>query len=85
MNSMTLRRLHITAASCLTALCIAVPIGHAQQSTPSAKQLSTVIDMLRSPDPVVRVSVACARNVFDANAAAAIPALIDLLDDDEPV
>jgi len=41
--------------------------------------------MLRSPDPVVRVSVACARDVFNSSATAAIPALIDLLNDAEPV
>jgi len=85
MNSITLRRLHVTAASCLTALCIAVPIGHAQQSTPSAKQLSTVIDMLRSSDPVVRVGVLCMRQIFDSNATALIPTLIELLNDAEPV
>jgi HEAT repeat protein len=44
-----------------------------------------VIEMLRSPDPVVRVSVACARDVFNSSATAAIPALIDLLNDAEPV
>lgn len=70
-----------------TAIClvaIAMPSVHARQ-TPTAKEFSAVIDMLRSPDPVVRTGVACSRKVFNASATAAIPALIDMLDDDEPV
>jgi HEAT repeat protein len=70
----------------VTGLCLmALSAGHAGQQTPSAKDLSTVIDMLRSPDPVVRTSVACSRHVFNASAVATIPALIELLDDAEPV
>ncbi len=69
---------------CLLAIAMALPDAHARQ-TPSAKDLSAVIAMLRSPDPVVRTGVACSRKVFDASAAAAIPALIEMLDDDEPV
>src|SRR5262245_24407823 len=76
---------HALAALGCIALSSGASGGQAPQQPPSAKDLSTVIEMLRSPDPVVRVSVACARNVFNANAAAAIPALIDLLDDAEPV
>ena len=78
------QRQAIAALGCI-ALSSGVSGDQAPQQPPSAKDLSTVIEMLRSPDPVVRVSVACARNVFDASAAAAIPALIDLLDDAEPV
>jgi HEAT repeat protein len=85
MKPIALWRYLMAAASCLAALWTIAPTGYAWQQPPSAKDLSAVIDMLHSPDPVVRVSVACARNVFDANAAAAIPALIDLLEDDEPV
>ena len=73
----------IAAAVCVVALTTA-PAVHAQQS-PTAKDLSTVIEMLRSPDPVVRVGVACAKDVFNESATAAIPALIDLLNDAEPV
>lgn len=71
-------------ATVIGLIALAMPSVHAQQ-TPTAKDLSAVIDMLRSPDPVVRTGVACSRNVFDINATAAIPALIDMLDDDEPV
>ena len=73
------------SAICLTMLSMAAPNSQAGQQPPTAKDLSAVIDMLHSPDPVVRVSVACARNVFDGSAAAAIPALINLLNDAEPV
>src|SRR5262245_7862326 len=76
---------HALAALGCIALSSGASGGQAPQQPPSAKDLATVIEMLRSPDPVVRVSVACARNVFNANAAAAIPALVDLLDDAEPV
>lgn len=69
---------------CLLTIAMAMPSAHARQ-TPSAKDLSAVIDMLRSPDPVVRTGVACSRQVFNPSAAAAIPTLIDMLDDDEPV
>jgi HEAT repeat protein len=70
----------------VTELCVmAISTGHAWQQMPSAQDFSTVIDMLRSPDPVVRTSVACSRHVFNASAIATIPALIDLLDDAEPV
>jgi HEAT repeat protein len=72
------------ASFCLAAPSLPVP-GHAWQQPPTAKDLAPVIDMLRSPDPVVRVSVACLRDVFNGSATAAIPALIALLDDDEPV
>jgi HEAT repeat protein len=76
---------HATATViCLMTIAMAMPSLLARQ-TPSAKDLSAVIDMLRSPDPVVRTGVACSRKVFNASAAAAIPALIDMLDDDEPV
>ena len=73
------------AAGWLTLLALVAPEVSARQQAPSAKDMPTLIEMLRSPDPVVRVSVACARNVFDANAVAAIPALVELLDDEEPV
>lgn len=84
MASIALRRLGF-AAGCLTVFAFATPQVSAGQQAPSAKDLSTVIEMLRSPDPVVRVGVACARNVFNASAAAAIPALVELLEDAEPV
>ncbi len=74
----------IAVAVCAEALLAATPPVHAQQS-PTAKDLAAVIDMLRSPDPVVRVGVACAKNVFNESATAAIPALVDLLNDAEPV
>jgi HEAT repeat protein len=74
----------LAAVSCLTAFAFAVPDVSAGHQAPSAKDLSTVIEMLHSPDPVVRVGVACARNVFNASAAPAIPALIELLEDAEP-
>jgi HEAT repeat protein len=74
----------IAAAACLAAAPIAAATAQGQQ-VPTAKDLSAVIEMLRSPDPVVRVGVACQREVFDSNATPAIPALIDLLDDAEPV
>ena len=82
MNSIAERRSATAAVICLVA--IAMPGVHARQ-TPTAKDLSALIDMLRSPDPVVRTGVACSRHVFNSSAAAAIPALIDMLDDDEPV
>jgi HEAT repeat protein len=82
MNRLAQRRNVTAMVMCFTA--IAMPCVHAQQ-TPTAKDLSAVIDMLRSPDSVVRTGVACSRNVFNASAVAAIPALVDLLDDDEPV
>src|SRR5262245_33592229 len=72
------------AVICVEVLLAAAPAVLAQQS-PTAKDLSAVIDMLRSPDPVVRVGVACAKDVFNESATAAIPALIDLLNDAEPV
>src|SRR5262245_12791945 len=72
------------AAACVGALFAAAPTALAQQA-PTEKDLATVIDMLRSPDPVVRVGVACAKDVFNESATAAIPALIDLLNDAEPV
>jgi len=84
MASIALRRLGF-AAGCLTVLAFATAEIFARQESPSAKDLSAVIEMLRSPDPVVRVGVACARNVFNASAAAAIPALVELLEDAEPV
>jgi HEAT repeat protein len=82
MNSIAEWRSVTAAVICLVA--IAIPSIHARQ-TPTAKDLSAVIDMLRSSDPVVRTGVACSRHVFNASASAAIPALIDMLDDDEPV
>ena len=85
MTSIALWRNVIGIAACLAAVALATPSSRAWQQTPSTKDLATVIGMLQSPDPVVRVSVACARDVFNESAAAAIPALIDLLDDDEPV
>jgi hypothetical protein len=66
-------------AACLAVVSVGAPATRAQQQPPTAKDLSAVIEMLRSPDPVVRVSVACARDVFNSSATAAIPALIDLL------
>ena len=72
-------------AGCLAVVSVGAPATRAQQQPPTAKDLSAVIEMLRSPDPVVRVSVACARDVFNSSATAAIPALIDLLNDAEPV
>ena len=72
-------------AACLAVVSVGAPATRAQQQPPTAKDLSVVIEMLRSPDPVVRVSVACARDVFNASATAAIPALIDLLNDAEAV
>ena len=84
MRSGAWQRCAIATLGCV-ALSSSVSGGEAPQQLPSAKDLSTVIEMLRSPDPVVRVGVACSRNVFNANATAAIPALIDLLDDAEPV
>jgi HEAT repeat protein len=74
----------IAAAACLALALIPGPIVHGQQA-PTARDLSAVIAMLRSPDPVVRVGVACARDVFDSSATPAIPALVELLNDDEPV
>jgi HEAT repeat protein len=85
MNSIARWRPLIAVMTCLLTLTMAAPDGHAWQQIPSAKDLSTVIDLLRSPDPVVRTGVACSRHVFDASAAATIPALIDLLNDAEPV
>lgn len=85
MASIVPRRLGLAAAGCLTVFAFAIPEVSAGQQAPSAKDLSTVIEMLRSPDPVVRVGVACARNVFNASAAPAIPALVALLEDAEPV
>jgi HEAT repeat protein len=75
----------IAAVGSLAALSIVGSTALARQQTPSAKDLSVLIEMLGSPDPVVRVSVACARNVFDASMTAAIPALVELLDDAEQV
>jgi HEAT repeat protein len=85
MTSIALRRLGSAAAGCLTVFAFVTAEVSAGQQAPSAKDWSTVIEMLRSPDPVVRVSVACARNVFNASAAPAIPALVELLEDAEPV
>ena len=85
MTLIALWRNVIAASACLATVAVAAPGSRAWQQTPSTKDLATVIGMLRSPDPVVRVSVACSREVFDESAAAAIPALIDLLDDAEPV
>jgi HEAT repeat protein len=85
MNAHSIRQLTVTAAVCLTALSLAARDVHSQQNVPSAKELSTLIDMLRSLDAAVRTGVACARHVFDASATAAIPALIDLLNDAQPV
>ena len=79
------RRRAIAALGCIVLSSSVSAGGQAVQQPPSAKDLSTVIEMLHSPDPVVRAGVACAWNVFNENAAAAIPALIDLLDDAEPV
>jgi len=81
MNSSALRRHVIATVGCLIATATVL----ASQQAPSAKDLTTIIEMLRSPDPVVRASVACSRGVFNASAAPAIPALVELLDDDEPV
>ncbi len=82
----TARCRHLSAVvTCLGIASTAAPAGRAQQQPPTAKDLSAVIEMLRSPDPVVRVSVACARDVFNSSATAAIPALVDLLNDAEPV
>jgi HEAT repeat protein len=78
-------RRSIAVLGCIAGFSGTASSGQAPQQPPSAKDLSTVIEMLRSPDPVVRVSVACARNIFNPNAAAAIPTLIELLDDAEPV
>jgi HEAT repeat protein len=85
MRPIALWRCVIAAATCLVAVSAIVPAVLGQQRPPTAKDLSTVIDMLRSPDPVVRVGVACARDVFNESATPAIPALIDLLNDAEPV
>jgi HEAT repeat protein len=85
MTSIALRWRGLAAAGCLTVFGFAAAEAFAGQQAPSAKDLSTVIEMLRSPDPVVRVSVACARNVFNPSAAPAIPALVELLEDAEPV
>jgi HEAT repeat protein len=73
------------AATRLVAVSTIAMAVHAQQQPPTAKDLSAVIDMLRSPDPIVRVSVACSRDVFNESATPAIPALVDLLNDAEPV
>lgn len=75
----------LAAAAFLMVFAFAVPGVSAGQQAPSAKDLATVIEMLHSPDPVVRVSVACARDVFNASATPAIPALVELLEDAEPV
>ena len=85
MASIALRRLEFAAAGYLTVFAFVTPEVSAGQQPPSAKDLATVIEMLHSPDPVVRVSVACARDVFNASAAPAIPALVELLEDAEPV
>jgi HEAT repeat protein len=85
MTSISPWRSGFAAAGCLTVFAFVAPEASAGQQAPSAKDLATVIEMLRSPDPVVRVSVACARNVFNASTVAVIPVLIDLLDDAEPV
>lgn len=85
MTANALWRNVIAVAACLAAVAVAAPGSRAWQQTPSTRDLATVISMLQSPDPVVRVSVACSREVFNESAAAAIPALIDLLDDAEPV
>jgi HEAT repeat protein len=85
MTSIALRWSGLAGAGCLTVFGFAAAEAFAGQQAPSAKDLSTVIEMLRSPDPVVRVSVACARNVFNPSAAPAIPALVELLEDAEPV
>jgi len=71
-------------ATVICLMAITMPSVHAQQ-IPTAKDLSAVIEMLRSPDPVVRTGVACSRDVFNSSATAAIPALVEMLDDDEPV
>jgi HEAT repeat protein len=77
---------HLSAVvACLGVVSAAAPAARAQQQTPTAQDLSAVIEMLRSPDPVVRVGVACARDVFNSSATAAIPPLVDLLNDAEPV
>jgi HEAT repeat protein len=82
MNAIAQQRRAVATVICL----MAIPMpGIQAQQTPTTKDLSAVIDMLRSPDPVVRTGVACSRHVFNASAIAAIPALIDMLDDDEPV
>jgi hypothetical protein len=83
MASIAHRRLGFAAAGCLAVAFVTADVSAGQ--APSAKDLSTAIEMLRSPDPVVRVGVACARNVFNASAAPAIPVLVELLDDAEPV
>ncbi len=79
-------RRHLSAVvACLAIVSGDAAAAHAQQQLPTANDLSAVIEMLRSPDPVVRVSVACARDVFNSSSTAAIPALIELLNDAEPV
>jgi HEAT repeat protein len=82
----TPRGRHLNAVvACLAVVSGDAAAAHAQQQLPTANDLSAVIEMLRSPDPVVRVSVACARDVFNSSSTAAIPALIELLNDAEPV
>src|SRR5262245_42152713 len=62
----------VTAAAVCVVALLAAPAGHAQQP-PTARDLSTVIETLRSPDATVRVGVACAKDVFNESATAAIP------------
>lgn len=71
--------------SCSLVGLIALAPAHAAQRTATDEELAAVIEMLRSPNPVVRTRGACTRKVFDANATAAIPALVRLLNDAEPV
>jgi HEAT repeat protein len=74
----------LTLSCSLVGLIVLAP-AHAAQRTATDESLTAVIEMLRSPDPVVRTRGACTRKVFDANATAAIPALVRLLNDAEPV
>jgi HEAT repeat protein len=69
----------------MAALLLSGPSAGGAQQNPLPVTLGSAIDMLRSPDPVQRVRGACARRVYDAGAAEAIPPLVALLDDDEPV
>ena len=65
MTSLASWRRAAAVLGCIGGFSSVVSGGQASQQPPSEKDLSTVIEMLRSSDPVVRVSVACARNVFN--------------------
>ena len=85
MASIALRRLGFAAAGCLTVFAFVTPEVSAGQQAPSAKDLATVIEMLHSVHAKECPKSPLARDVFNASATPAIPALVELLEDAEPV